>query len=136
MENIPIPVPSLSPAGWVTDVATKADILMAWFFESIKSQTYIYGSNVSNLQWLIEEYGSNTMTLTSQISSTLEIYLGRYFDFVSATVTADDTPSNLNGSITITIHCLITDNGIQYSLGKLLQVSDSTVIDIININNG
>jgi len=128
--------PSLSAQGWITDTASKADILLAWFFEAVKSETYLYGNNISNLQWLIEEYGSSIVDLTARIGSTLEVYLGRYYDHVVATVSSDDNAANLTGEITITIHCTLTDNGQQYSLGKLLQINNSIVTNIININNG
>ena len=136
MASTTIPVPSLSPSGWITDIAAKADALMSHFFESNKSQSYIYNNNVSNLQWLIEQYGSDSIDLTTQMTSTLEKYLGRYFDLVTVTVTSDDNAKNLSGSVTIKIHCLVTQGGVQYSLGKLLQISNSTVTKIFDINNG
>jgi len=135
MVNI-TPVPSLSPAGWVTAAAEKIDVLLSHFFESVKSQTYIYGDNVTNLQWLIEQYGHSIVDLVQQMTTSLDVYLGRYYDRVVTTVTSNDDADNLNGSVTITIHCSVTDAGVQYSVGKLLQINNSTVINIINANNG
>lgn len=130
-----IPVPSLSAAGWITSPAEKADALFAHFYESEKSQTYLYGGNVSNLQWLIEQYGHNVIELAAQIRSTIELYLGRYYDAVNAQVTHNDNEDNPTNSITLSIHCDVTENGKLYSFGKLLNVTNSKIEKIININN-
>jgi hypothetical protein len=131
-----IPVPSLSPSGWVTASNDKADLLFSHYFESNKSQTLIYGDNVSSIQYLLERYAGDITTLTQKLTIDIENYLGRYYDSVLATVTSDDTPSNLNGNITINIHCDVIEDGVQYSIGGLLEIGNSKIINFFKLNNG
>ena len=129
-----IPVPSLSAAGWVTDASGKADALLSHFFEAYKSQSYLYKDNVTSLQWLIEHYGHDSTELNIKITSALENYLGRYYDSVVVSVEISDIAETSNTMITL--HCSVIDNGTTYSIGKLLEVSDSSIVKIVTSNNG
>ena len=130
-------VPSLSPAGWISDPAAKADALLSYFFTSMYSQTLIYANEVSSLQYLLQQYGSDVNQLTVQIEKTLNKYLGRYYDLASVTVTNDvNDLTNITSTANISIFCSITENGQTYSIGNLLKVSNSKVNSISSINNG
>ena len=134
MQNI-IPVPVLSPSGWVTDLSNKADALMAHFFESNKSQTQIYGKNITSLQWLVEQYGHDVTQLSLQLRSALENYLSRYYISSVVNINNDNTATNLSGSVTISIHAIVNENGTQYSIGYLLGISNLKITKIMKINN-
>lgn len=131
-----IPVPTLSPAGWVTSPAEKADTLLSHLFLSLKSQSFVYGNNVSSIQGVIEQYGHDITVVTQQMGLLAEAYLRRYYDVAIATVTNNNNATNLTSSAEISIHVQVTENGITYSLGKLLQISNSKITKIITINNG
>lgn len=130
-----IPCPSLSLSGWVTNAAEKADVLISHFYESNKSQTYIYGSSVSSLQWIIEQYGHDITNVCQQLRYGLENYLNRYYDSVTVEVTASDNDDNLTGSIGLKIYSKVVDGGVEYSFGKLLTITNSKISTIISLNN-
>lgn len=134
MSNI-IPVPSLSAAGWIVSSAEKADALLSHFYESEKSQSYLYGQNITNCQWLLEQYGNNIIEITSQIRSALQVYLGRYYDAVNVEVTNDDNADNPSGKITLHIYIDVTEDGKTYSMGQLLNITNSKIQKIIRLNN-
>lgn len=130
-----IPVPSLSFAGWIRSPAEKADALFSHFYESEKAQTVLYGDRVSNLQWIIEEYGSDIVNLTNKLRQGIEQYLSAYYDTVNVDITTNNNAENLNGNINITVYIDVTEDGKTYSFGKLLNITDSKIQKIIGLNN-
>ncbi|EKD22571.1 MAG: hypothetical protein ACD_84C00043G0005 [uncultured bacterium] len=130
-----IPVPMLSPAGWTTSPSEKADALFSHFFEALKSQTALYGDNVASLQWIIEQYGHDIITVTRKLQAQLETYLGRYYEVVTVTVTNDNNATSMKGDVTLTVHANVMSGGVQYSVGKLLQISNTKLEKIIALNN-
>ena len=136
MTSLITPVPVLSSAGWITDTSGKIDALLAHFFESMKSQTLVYGPNVSSLQFLLQQYGNNPNELTQNLERTLETYLGRYYDLAMVSVTNDATINNTNSVYGLKLYCSITENGQTYSVGNLLKVSNSKLTAVTKIING
>lgn len=131
-----IAVPTLSAAGWVRSPAEKADYLFSHFYESDKFQTYLYSNNVSNLQYLIEQFGHDIITVTQKLRSALEIYLARYYDVVTVEVTSEDVLApTADGKITLRVFCRVIENGKEYSFGKLIVAMNSKLEKVITLNN-
>lgn len=128
-----IPVPSLSTAGWVTTPSDKADLLFSHFFEAEKSQTYLYGQNVSSLPYLVEQNGNNVASMVQALRLTLQRYLQAYYTGVQVdiNVVEDATPR-----YELQVYASVVEDGKQYSFGKLLQVANSKISKIIDLNNG
>lgn len=133
--NAVIPVPTLSAAGWITSPAEKADSLFSDFYASDKNQTALYGQNVTNLQWLVQQYGHDVVAITTQLRSALEVYLRRYYPTVNVDVSSDDNIQNLTNQITLKVFCQVTDNGKQYSFGRLITTLNSKISKIVALNN-
>ena len=131
-----IPVPTLSPQGFVTDISGKADALLSHFYESMYSQTFLYGKNISSLQYIIQQYGDDVNKLCTQLQNTLEKYLGRYYDLAIVTIGSNvNDPNDTTNQISLTIHCSLTENGTTYSIGDLLKISNSKVTSVTRVNN-
>lgn len=130
-----IPVPTLSLAGWVTSPSEKADALISHFYASEKSQTYLYGNSVTNLQWIIEQHSGDITNLVAALREALQNYLRKYYEAAIVEVTSNDNPSNFNGEITLSIYCQVTEEGKIYSIGKLLNISNNKIGKIIALNN-
>lgn len=129
------PVPTLNVAGWVNSPNEKVDSLLAHFFESLKSQTAIYGDNVTSLQYLVEHYGNKPSELSTRMQAALEAYLGRYFQSAVVDITHDDNAANITSSVALTISASVMENGARYSIGKLLEISNSKISKITALNN-
>lgn len=129
-----IPVPTLSVKGWVTSAAQKADSLISHFYESDKRQTALYGDNVSNLQWVIEQYGHNPLLVCTQLRDELSRYLARYYQSVSVDVTPAGTDKTPGTALTLALYCDVIDDGKQYSFGRLINVNDSKFATIKKLN--
>jgi hypothetical protein len=130
------PVPTLSAAGWIRSPAEKADALFSHFYESDKFQTYLYGQNVTNLQWLVEQYGHDVTILTQQMRTALETYLARYYSDVLVDITTgNDDTLIAEGKIELRLYCTVTEEGRQYSFGRLIKATNSKIDEIIKLNN-
>lgn len=131
-------VPSISDRGWLTTVPEKLDLLLSYFFESDKIQTYLYKGSVTNLQNILQQYGNNIPQLCIQLRAMLESYFSRYFDTAVVEVTANNDPTvNPTNAVTLTVMAAINDGGTDYSLGSQVQVSNSTFKRVLGIiNNG
>lgn len=127
-----IPVPSLSVRGWVTAIPEKADLLFSHFYESDSSQSYIYGTNISNMQKLVESFGHEPDLLCENIRSTLLLYLGRYYPSVTTDVIQKTSVDN---KVTITIAIDVVEEGKKYSFSRLLMLTNSKIEKVIKLNN-
>ncbi len=130
-----IPVPTLSSSGWVTALSEKADFLLSHFFASDKYQTALYGKNVSNLQWLVEQYQKDPMAMSQQLRSAVETYLSRYYDIATAQVSVTDPDKDGSGRYGLRLYCSVVENGKEYSFGKLIVLLNSKIDKIIKLNN-
>lgn len=131
-----IAVPTLSASGWITGTQEKADYLLSHFYESDKFQSYLYGDNVSNLQYVIEQYGHDVTLLTQRLRSVLQVYLQRYYDSVNIDLTSIESQDATQvGKIQLRLYCSVTEGGKEYSFGRLIEAIDSKLERITKINN-
>lgn len=127
--------PSLSEDGWVNNSVKIADKLLSDFFISDFSQTYLYSGAVSSFPWIIQNKQGNITETAALVQSTLNVYFSRYFNNVvveSQDQTSADSPSK--GQITLYVK-FTDDDGIEYVVGKLLEIADMNITKIINLNN-
>lgn len=127
-------LPTLSSSGWVDEIAEKADRVMAYFFVSEYSQSNIFRGNITSLPHLIQKFGNEPEVLKSEISRKVQDLLGRYFDEVSvdAEITNEDQPhSRMDLQITVRLR----DNGVSYSLARVIKTLNGKVEEFIRVNN-
>ncbi|QVD49137.1 hypothetical protein LUCX_67 [Xanthomonas phage vB_XciM_LucasX] len=128
-------VPSLSLAGFVTDIRTQIDKLFSYYLTSDYSQTTIFTGQVLSLQKHIQEFQHDNSQLTERVRADLSSYLGSISDDVTVRVSTDipnpDDPNRTN----LTIEALVVKDGVTYSVGKLIEVQDTTISKIIEFNN-
>ena len=129
--------PTLSTDGWVASSVKVSDYLMSQFLtESDYSQSYLYVGRVSSLPYLIQTYSKDMNQLTGHINSTISSYYGKYFNNVTTETTYSPDPTNPN-KIGITLYVSFTDDtNTTYVVGRLLNITNSTIETIINLNNG
>lgn len=135
-----VAVPTLSSNGWVRAPADKADYLLAHFYESDKRQTYLYGENVTNLQWLIEQYGHDIILVCQEVRRAVQLYLSRYYDTADVQVTSDTEPGyttvpNDTSFVRLRMVCTVTEEGKEYSIAKLIEISDGKFKKVVNLVN-
>ena len=130
-------VPTLSAAGFVSEIAGKLDNLMVYFFTSEYSQTNIYAEQITSLQYIVQQHGNDPLQLRMLIKSSLDKYLGRHFDTVSVDAYTNVGEGNADTArFTLTIDVDVAENGNTYSLGKEISVINSKISNLVDKLNG
>lgn len=120
-----IPVPTLSFSGWVRSTAEKADYLFCHFYESERSQTFIYKDRVSSLQYIIQKNKLDIQATCREIEATLSAYFSAYFPTVRVEIDYQEVPVN-SGKITIRMYISLTDvDGKEFNMSRLADIVDS-----------
>ena len=124
------PLPTLDTAGWVTDVAEKAERLLGYFITSDFSQSNIFLGNIQSLPSVIQASASDFSVLRRVVEDQINSLFRPYFQGVSTNVTIE--PNVINGiesdaQYTIRLELKVTESGITHSLGRLLSVSNSSL---------
>ena len=129
------PLPTLSSSGFVSGIAEKADRLMSYYFTSEASQSNLYRGEVTSLPKQIQLLGNDEAALAARIRTELERLFGNYFDGVEVNVSTDIPNTADPNRINVTVSATLIDGGQQYSLGRLINVVNSRIAKIIDINN-
>jgi hypothetical protein len=132
-----IPVPTLSPQGWVTETASKIDILLSHYVSTDQEQSNIYKSSLSNLQYLVEQNSGDGAATASAIASSIQAYLARYYENVIAEARFSLTdPKESSTTVKITLSLNFTEQGVQYTANRLLTYFNGKFKEITEVNNG
>lgn len=122
-------IPALSIDGWVGSPVKAADYLFSHIFLSDFSQTYLYHGNVSSVAYIMHKNQSSITNLARELTNLLKNYFERYFDTVNCEV-VDSSGDGFTGSVTVTLEFM--DEGVIYTLNKVIEYTDSKVKKIID----
>lgn len=128
-------VPTMSSSGFVEDIAEKADRLMSYYFVSESSQSNLYRGQITSLPAQIQQHGHDEVNLVEAVRNELTTYLSRFFDGMDVNVRSDLPNKNDPNRINLTVNVIVVQDGKQYSLGRLVSVLNSKIVDIVDINN-
>jgi hypothetical protein len=128
------PLPSLSAQGMITEIVKKTDRAIAHFFASDANQDQLFVGNIANFSMLLQQAGNDIPRLKDQLRSTLETYLGRYYDLVIVSVD-DDTDVNPSNRITLKFSAIVTQGGERYDVAHLLSLINGKFEKITKLNN-
>lgn len=128
-------LPALSITGWAKAPEEKAFYLFSHFYESEKNQTTFYGSNVTNLQWLVSMYGHDPYEFAGQLRLALTNYLARYYDQVEVDVESDVGPQNVGVKVNFTVSSNVYEGGVRYSFGHLVE-QNGKIAKLLSLING
>lgn len=132
-----IPVPTMSTQGWVTDLASKIDFLLAHYISTDYEQSNVYRGNLSNLQYIVEQYNGDPVTTADQIANSIQTYLGRYYENVVADARFElDDPNESQTTVKITLTLNFTEDGAVYTANRLLTYFNGKFKSITDVNNG
>lgn len=128
------PLPTLSAQGLVTEIGKKTDSAIAHFFASDANQDQLYVGNIANFSMLLKLAGNDIIQLKESLRSTMEAYLGRYYDLVVVRVD-DDTDVNFSNRIAIKFSATVTQAGERYDVANLLTIINGKFEKITKLNN-
>lgn len=130
-------VPSLSLKGWVNTVPEAIDKLLNYYFLSDHSQSDWY--EIFSLPYHVALKGDSPSQIKSLMTNDLLTYFGRYYpnspDVVITII--DKTSSGADiARYEIQTEIIVVEGGVQYSVGKAIQVLNSQITILDKLNNG
>lgn len=128
--------PALSEDGWTNSPMKVADYLITDFLLSDRSQSYLYKDHVSSLPWIIQNTQKDMTRTIVDVQTTLVTYFSRYFNDVVAEVTEIpnvEDPSKAQISIYLKF---VDDTQEEFVLGRMIQLIDSKIADVVTLSNG
>lgn len=128
-------IPTLSTAGFVSDVPTMLDRMLAYYLTSDYSQSNVFQGQIISLQKQMQAYQYDNIALINNVRDELEGYFGSIADSATVRVTTDTPNPDDPNRINVTIEVLVIKDGRRYSLGRLIETQDSITKRIINLNN-
>lgn len=126
-----IAVPTLSVDGFATDIRKQADALVAYYFASDHSQSNVFMGRVISIAYHIQQHGHDTFTLKQEMERDLQAYLERHFDSATVTITIEETADS--SQYNINFDAMVTKGNTRYSVGRLVEIQNQRVVNIIDI---
>jgi len=126
-------LPTFSHSGWVTNPLEKIDFMMAYFFETQKSQTHFY-NDLASFQSILAD-GADLHDIESRLLTYLNEYLSTIFSNVELNVTIEPITGDENDvDMVIKIKCNFEDEGKTYSISNAIEMLGTNVKKIYRLN--
>lgn len=112
-------IPSFTKRGWIRSNIERIDYILAYFFETLPSQSWLNYSGGVSIQELIANNTDNLDNLMNDIQRALEEKLKRYFDNATVVVTYRNPDQvKLTGRAEISVQVSVLENGEQVTIGR------------------
>lgn len=125
----------MDSSGWLVDIKDKADRLMAYYITSDFSQSFLYEGSVTSLPYHIQLFENNPSRLSTEIETSLKIYLSRYFDRVDIKVTVDNLDGDYSDKLNIQIQADVYEGEYKYDLGREIITANNKIVKVFNLIN-
>lgn len=130
------PVPSLSTQGWVTELSSKIDFLLAHYISTDQDQSNIYKDSMSSLQYIVEKHSGDPLATSTAIGESVKFYLARYYPNVIAEARFSlENEAESQTTVKITLSLNFTEDGIKYTANRLLTYFNGKFKEITEVNN-
>ena len=132
-------IPTLSTDGYVTSLSKVSDRLMAYYFVSDYLQSPEYGKHIVTFQRTFEKYHHAPTELAEMVQEELVRKFQAHFTYAECQVRVVDSETGeqtlTSAKYDLEIAVMVQHGGINYTLGYLINVTDSSTLKIFSINN-
>lgn len=130
------PYPSLSTKGWIEDAPGVLDSVTANFFLTHPSLSTEFRKNIESLPVLIKEWGNSEVDIRREIRDSVTRLFARYFDEPTVEVEIDyPFPDDIT-RMNIRLSATVTSEGKLINVSRELELINSKLVNIMEINNG
>lgn len=135
--EIVIPVPTLSPQGFVVSTGDKLDRLLSYYFTTDTNQSNIFKGETISFQETVANYQRQPTLLCDRMKTELTAYLERYFTIVTVIVEYKDLKEGIDdGPYELIIDAMVGDSfDDQQRLFKNARMEDGVLTAIFTYNN-
>jgi hypothetical protein len=130
------PLATMSRKGYLTGVNERLDRQLAYYLTSDLSQTTLYQGSVRSFQGTIQQYNDNITGLQQAVEADLTALYSAIFDAVVVSITVNETSPDGTNRLDIVIDVIVTDAGVNYSLGQGIQSINGVATPLILAANG
>lgn len=126
----------LTLSGTLDHPVQMSDYLLASYFKTLRSQSYLYarGGVVHSLVGDLATSQNNPRLLEEQVATSLTSLFRPYFDEVNVNVTVTE-PEETPNMLVLQMAIAVTDGGLTHNVTYQLMTSNSTVRNITKLNN-
>ena len=131
------PVPSLDGSSFITDPHLKIDAILANYAATQYSQSVIYRNIISSFSKDIQQCAQQWDKLPDSMQRSLDRLFTAYFDQCDVQVDLDqDSMDADNASFKITVVGSVTQDGVAYEIGKVLQITNTQFSSVTDFSLG
>lgn len=130
------PLLTVSRKGILRGIAEKADRKLAYYMTSDASQSILYKGSVRSLQSTVQQKGGDRLALEEAVQKDMEALYSGLYDEVTANISVKEQAWDGSQRFDIQIDVIITQDGVRYSLGRLIQSINGVVQPLIDQTNG
>lgn len=129
--------PTFSDKGWVNNPLEKLDYILSHMLAAEDRQTYLDKDKIIAFHALLSEINDNVIVGLDKLKSSIENHLIKYFpERVDCEAydksDRDDDPTS---GITIVLRITVWEDGVPYTIGKLLRLNDSKFEQLVSLQN-
>lgn len=122
-------LPSLTDEGFISNKNIMLGKLFQYFLASNYSQSNTFFGDISSLSYILANNVPDNK-MKADIETTLVKLYSRYFDKADFVVTIED---NYTDVAPVYIEGVLVDNGITYTLSKVLSIQGTTILNYENL---
>ena len=131
------PVPSLDGSSFITDPHLKIDAILANYASTNYSQTVLYRNAISSFSKDIQQCSQQWDKLPDSMQRSFDRLFTAYFDQTDILVDLDqDSMDQDTASFKIIITGSVTQDGIGYEIGKVLQITNTQFSSVTDFSLG
>lgn len=124
---------ALSEQGWVEDSMSTLNNLFICYMLTDGGQSLVFENNLISLPKTYHKFINDPVGMAGQVSSDLQLLLGRHFSQVEATARAVEV--NAKHYAILMSAVVLTEKGDRLQLSKIMEISGPELRKIINISN-
>lgn len=133
-------IPSFTRRGFIQgSVFERADFLLAYFFETLPSQSWLFRADNVSAQFLLAKYGEDIYGLMEAFRDELTKRFNKYFDDCIIEVSlANEASFKVDGKANILIQIQLRDSGKDYVFHRQFNEMNGVfrlVVERINYGN-
>lgn len=116
------PVATMTRRGFITDPVEKVDFILAHFFETLPSQSWLFRNENVSVQSLVAKHTGDPLGLISDLNDKLNTVFLKYFSSAQVSVElANEAEFNINGRADIKVFITVVQNNKSYDIERHLR---------------
>lgn len=129
-------IPTLSTQGWVDDLPTMVDRQLAYYYVSDYNQTFFFPGQVQSLGRDLQISGGKAEILLDLMKTSITYLLKEISGNVRVEATCPDFDDDGVGRKTINVRMAIEYNGQELLVGRILEIKNGKLTNVLRMNNG